>query len=292
MKNQVRNLFCLAFLGIASLTTSCDNANDEFSIDAAPSGKSYQVFENHVELAGEKNMRDLGGYIGANGKRILYHKLYRSGELFGLTQADLNSLDKREIKQVVDLRNESERMEKPDKMINGATYFQAPLIADFYGSSKQSALVDELFQGTVKGKELMIPLYIDIDNLKITNWEKIFDLLETGNTTLLHCTNGKDRTGMTAALVLSSLGVDQETIINDFMASNYYLSDSNQQTINYYNSQYGQGVGQYVLPLIVADEEYINAFFHMINLKYGSIDNFLKILKVDTVKMRHFYLEK
>src|SRR6478752_2689873 len=147
MKNQLRNLFCLAILGIGSLTTSCDNTND-----MASSTESYQVFENHIELEGESNMRDLGGYVGANGKRILYHKLYRSGQLFGLTPSDLNSLNKREIKQVVDLRNESERMEKPDKMLNQATYFQLPLIADFYGGSKQSDLVEELFQGNVKGE--------------------------------------------------------------------------------------------------------------------------------------------
>ena len=43
-----------------------------------------------------------------------------------------------------------------------------------------------------------------------------------GGSLLFHCTQGKDRTGCAAMLILSALGVDEETIINDFMLTNTY----------------------------------------------------------------------
>jgi protein-tyrosine phosphatase len=137
----------------------------------------------------------------------------------------------------------------------------------------------------------MIPAYA-LDQTKIDQWIKIFDLLESGQTTLWHCTAGKDRAGMTTALVLSSLGVDRQTIINDFMLSNTYLSAYNLQTVSYINSQYGAGVGEQLMPLLGVEEEYITTFFHNIETTYGSVDNFLKVLKVDTAKMKKNFLEK
>src|SRR5690606_13359798 len=101
------NLFGLFFIGLSALTVSC-------SSDDNNSDSQYIVGENHIELTGEDNMRDLGGFTGAEGKRVLYNKLYRSGELSALTAEDLTIVSGLEIKNVIDLRTESERTEKPD----------------------------------------------------------------------------------------------------------------------------------------------------------------------------------
>ncbi len=290
MKNQLLSLFYVASLGIAALTTSCSGNEDAPS---NPSAESYRISSRQVKVSGEDNMRDLGGFVGENNKRILYRKLYRSGELSGLTAADKDSLTARGIFQIIDLRTESERNEKADKVPNGIANYQLPLIADVPGSaSSQAAFMGQIIAGTINPLDTMIPLYSQIDELKETNWEKIFDLLETGNVTLYHCTAGKDRAGMTTALILSSLGVDKTTIIKDFMASNDYLHASNQATINQINSHYGAGNGEKLLPLLGVEEIYMTTFFDAIDAKYGSMDNFLKKIKVDRAKMKKLYLEK
>lgn len=275
----------VAFLGLATLTTSC---SDDDSKSAAP----YEIDENHVILTGEDNMRDLGGYVGQNGKRVLYHKLFRSGELSTLTAADLEHIATKDIAQVIDLRTTAERTEKTDKAIEGAVRYEYSLIDDQNGANGGlNDVMGMILSGQVTAEEIMIPAYA-IDETKITQWVKIFDLLESGETTLWHCTAGKDRAGMTTALVLSSLDVDRQTIINDFMLSNTYLSAYNLQTVSYINSQYGAGVGEQLMPLLGVEEEYITTFFQNIETTYGSVDNFLKVLKVDTVKMKKNFLEK
>src|SRR4051812_6594308 len=110
MKKHLKNLMYVAFLGLSALTTSC---SDDDSNSTAP----YEIDENHVALTGEDNMRDLGGYAGANSKRIVYHKLFRSGELSTLTGGDLEHIATKEITQVIDLRTTAERTEKADKAI-------------------------------------------------------------------------------------------------------------------------------------------------------------------------------
>lgn len=285
MKKHLKNLMYVAFLGLATLTTSC---SDDDSKSAAP----YEIDENHVILTGEDNMRDLGGYVGQNGKRVLYHKLFRSGELSALTAADLEHIATKDIAQVIDLRTTAERTEKTDKAIEGAVRYEYSLIDDQNGANGGlNDVMGMILSGQVTAEEIMIPAYA-LDQTKIDQWIKIFDLLESGETTLWHCTAGKDRAGMTTALVLSSLGVDRQTIISDFMLSNTYLSAYNLQTVSYINSQYGAGVGEQLMPLLGIEEEYITTFFQNIETTYGSVDNFLKVLKVDTVKMKKNFLEK
>ncbi|MHA3786860.1 tyrosine-protein phosphatase [Flavobacterium hauense] len=287
MKKHLTNLMYVAFLGLATLTTSC---SDDDSKNAAP----YEIDENHVVLTGEDNMRDLGGYVGQDGKRVLYHKLFRSGELSALTATDLEHIATKEITQVIDLRTTEERTEKTDKAIAGTTRYELSLIDELTGANggvNQNDIFGMILSGQMSAEEIMIPAYA-LDETKITQWTKIFDLLESGQTTLWHCTAGKDRAGMTTALVLSSLGVDRQVIVNDFMLSNTYLSAYNLQTVSYINSQYGAGVGEQLMPLLGVEEEYITTFFKNIETTYGSVDSFLKVLKVDTAKMKKNFLEK
>jgi protein-tyrosine phosphatase len=284
MKKHLNNLLYAAFFGIAALTTSC---SDDDTKTAAP----YATDENHVVLAGEDNMRDLGGYAGKGGKRVVYHKLFRSGELSTLTDSDLTHLATKGLTQVIDLRTAAERTEKADKAIAGTTRYEWSLIDDTNGGVNQGDIFGMILSGQVTAEQIMIPGYV-IDETKIMQWTKIFDVLETGKTTLWHCTAGKDRAGMTTALVLSSLGVDRQTIIADYLLSNTYLGASNQQTVSYINAQYGAGVGEQLIPLLGVEEVYITTFFNDIDARYGSVDNFLKILKVDNAKMRKNFLEK
>jgi len=287
MKKHLNNLLYVAFFGIAALTTSCTD-------DDTKSASAFTTDENHIELTGEDNMRDLGGYAGKDGKRVLYHKLFRSGELSALTDSDLSHIDTKGILQVIDLRTAAERTDKKDKAISGTDRYELSLINDAgaaNGGGSQTDVIGMILSGKTTAEDIMIPAYA-IDDTKITQWTKIFDLLESGKTTLWHCTAGKDRAGMTTALVLSSLGVDRQTIIADFLLSNTYLEAANRQTINTINTYYGAGMGDKLIPLLGVEETYLTTFFKDIDTKYGSVDNFLKTLKVDTVKMKKNFLEQ
>lgn len=262
-----------------------------FSKDVATDKPSYCIYNNYIHLNGQNNFRDLGGYVGANGKRIVYRKLFRSGDISKLNNADLDTITSLHIDQVIDLRTKAEIASAPDKLPAGVESYNFPLIADVSGGAG-SSFMEAIISGKITANRYMLSIYGTIDSLKIANWKHLFLLLQAGKTSLWHCSAGKDRTGMTTVLVLSSLGVDSVTIAHDFMASNQYLNKSIESMVATINAANGTGVGDKLRPLFGVDESYIAAFYKAINDKYGNMDNFLTQLGVDKAKMQNYYLEK
>jgi len=273
----------------AALLTGCSSTSSD---DVAKS--EFKEYPTQVTLAGEDNMRDEGGFTGTGGKRVLYRKLFRSGELSKLTADDTNTIKNLGIQQVIDLRTQSEITEKPDVLPSTVTSYKIPLLADFGGSAGMSSLIGSILKDSTAADKFMCSTYV-VDSLKVANWKKIFDLLETGKSTLWHCTAGKDRAGMTSVLVLSALGVDSASAVKDFLASNTYLDASIQKDIANYNTQlaaYGSNVGEKLKPVLVVKQSYIDTFYSSIKTQYGSMEKFLDTLGVDRAALRNNYLEK
>lgn len=234
----------------------------------------------------DRNFRDLGGIIGENGKKISHNKLFRSGRLARITDADIDTIQNIGIKRIIDLRTTIERQQTPDREIEGVTNLHMPLLEGDIGAFMAKIMSKEL-----DAKEFMLEFYGTIDSLKIASWSRIFDLLEKEEPTLWHCSSGKDRTGMTTTLILASLGVDEETIIKEFMMSNYYLEETHNRTLANFEKSNGQEMKDLISPLMILDEIYITTYLTSIKKEYGSIDNFLKVLGVDFEKMKANYLE-
>lgn len=254
--------------------------------------EAYKVYENHIALSGEENLRDLGGFIGYEGKRVLYRKLFRSGNLAHLTDADRDTLAFLGIEQLIDLRTTGEREEEPDRVAPEIIQHHLPLIADVgRDSDDRGDIMARVLSKQLQAQDYMLSSYRNIDSLKLTSWEKIFNLLEDNKTTLWHCTAGKDRAGMTTALVLSSLGVDRSEIIADFMASNTYLAEYIEQRVDQIEANYGEGTGELLRPMLSVQEAYLEAFFASIDEEYGNMEAFLTAIGVDTAKMKANYLE-
>lgn len=141
----------------------------------------------------------------------------------------------------------------------------------------------------------MIASYV-VDSLNIANWKLIFDDLETGKTSLWHCTYGKDRAGMTTVLVLSSLGVSIDTCIVDFMKSNEYMAEEIERMIALQSSWYASwcedNMEEYMRPYNIVEQEWIEVFINDINTNHGGMSAFLEELDVDIWKMQDNFLEK
>lgn len=271
---------------VALAFSGCDDST------GSSSSKTYRAGDTTVHTEGEDNFRDLGGYAGVDGRRILFGNLFRSGALNGLTAADRDTVVARGIEQVIDLRTDAEIATAADSLPTSVVSYHLPLIADVSGSTgSTSSLMASILSGSLSGEDYMISLYDSIDSLKIANWTRIFDLLETGKPTLWHCTAGKDRAGMTTALVLSALGVDSATIVRDFLKSNTYLSAYIETQVSYLDAAYGAGTGELLRPVFGVESSYIEAFFGAVNQQYGSMHAFLGALGADTTKLRSLYLE-
>lgn len=125
--------------------------------------------------------------------------------------------------------------------------------------------------------QIMIELYEQMVSFGDAYKQVFKELLEQPNEPILfHCMAGKDRTGITGALILSALGVSRETIVEDYTLTNQsvdkikvaLLGDENNGSLMNISSDSIQA-------FLEARPEYLETFFTGVDKKFGSIDNYL-----------------
>lgn len=224
-------------------------------------------------------MRDLGGYKAAGNKQVKWKTLFRSDELSRLTETDLDYLDSLPLRTVIDFRGEKERNSTPDILSSSVEhYYPLTLEAgDMSGvqkikdldAARLPALLEEVYAYIIRNTQ---PVYKEFFRL----------LSDRRNTPLLfHCSAGKDRTGMGAALLLASLGVDRETIMEDYLLSAQYIKGKYESLLR---------ARPELEPLTSVRKEYLEAAFKVIDTEFGGTDHYLRNhLDVDIEKMRELY---
>ena len=238
--------------------------------------------EEHLPMAGGYNFRDLGGIKTKDGKYVKWGKIFRSDDLHNLTDADLNYLSSIPLVSIVDFRSQNEIDNGPDKIPSSVKEDYAMSISP--GNLLTAASLENftLEQSDSAMQDINKLLVTDIDAIK--QYKRMFDLLQSANDVplMFHCSAGKDRTGMAAALILSALGVDDEVIMKNYLESNTYLAD-----------KYAKYIAQKpeLRPLFEVKPEFLKAGLDQIKKDHGSIENYLaNVLMVDINKMREMYL--
>jgi protein-tyrosine phosphatase len=246
------------------------------------------ISETQIAVHGQPNMRDLGGIVNKDGKSVVWGKVYRSGELGKLTDSDVKYLESMDIDNIIDFRFEEEFTESPDRLPEGVNYISLPVEDSLM---HRSVMTKWLLSNNAEGFDTLLIYWNKLFVTKFQNeYKEYFNILEEGKTTLFHCTAGKDRAGLAAALFLYALDVDEETIMANYLKSNDYLKELNQKTVDYVNSM---GLnGELLWPVLLVKEEYLRAAINTIDSEYGGMDNYLKnILDVDVDKLKELYLE-
>ena len=172
----------------------------------------------HVELEGIFNLRDLGGYATADGHTVRAGCLFRSDELHALTPADLDVVRRLGVRVVFDLRNQFERDVRPNPALDDVVVHerQAPP-QDTSGMTFEEKLASGIPQAQADDEEFG-DVYIALLTHLRAELGHIVELASDARDKplLFHCVAGKDRTGITAAVLLGLLGVDDETILDDY----------------------------------------------------------------------------
>lgn len=170
--------------------------------------------ERHHPFEGCFNFRDIGGYRGADGRTVRWGRYFRAGRQDRMTPADLERVAQLGIRSQIDLRRTDEIEDQGRGPLEGmgTSYHWHPVVPD--GGTQQ---LDKIVGTGMSGERYI--RYLDFDP---GPWRGIFDLMaEAGKHPLLiHCTAGKDRTGVITALVLSILGVDRNVIEADYRLTN------------------------------------------------------------------------
>jgi protein-tyrosine phosphatase len=172
---------------------------------------SPSAFDRRIQLEGAVNFRDLGGYAAAAGAHTRWRTLFRADGLGDLTETDFSTMRALGIRTVIDLRS-AEELERGryDVGAHPVTFHHFPII-------EKPPDVDEI----VKRPGLLRTQYLDMIRDAGPSFVSVLEILATPGAlpAVVHCTAGKDRTGVLSAIVLSLLGVDEPTVVADYALS-------------------------------------------------------------------------
>lgn len=263
-----------------------------FSIISENGGRR-DVAERLLPLEGGRNFRDLGGYPAADGKHTRWGKMYRSGVLANLTDADYDYLSDLDIAVVCDFRASEERTEETTNW-RGAS---APQIVSWgYASvSDEDGGMAEMFKDGVTEeamKKVMMGMYASIAYDHAEKYAFMFKQLANGETPLLfHCSAGKDRAGTGAALLLTALGVPRDVVVHDYSLSETFVDYEAEFEDAFEEARTDERSTWNFLatlspevrrPLFRSDPDYIRATFATLEENHGSVENFIRdVMEID-----------
>jgi protein-tyrosine phosphatase len=246
-----------------------------------------------VALDGGINFRDVGGYKNSQGRTVKWRKIMRCGHLASLSENDLDTLEQIGINRVHDFRRSEEQQQSPSCAVRAEFIddYQI-LIGDI------SRFWEFLFEGELTAEsshsygsciEAVIPAFSRFMRHIVDNAE---------NASVFHCSAGKDRTGMAAALILSALDVPRETIIEDYMLTiEHYDSDKLIAIVegHLHKANVESWDREWLMPYCSVHQDNIIAFLDAIESNYGDVKNYLisalGLSQADLDKMHHCYLE-
>ena len=247
------------------------------------------VSERRINFELEENFRDMGGYKTDDGRSLKWGLLYRSGALDEFSDKDRALFDRLNIKTIIDFRTEENFIEKPDLISNDVVKISAPI---FPGSFDHEEFYAAMKDGDIpKARALFIET--DSEDLPMYNdsLKRYFDVLETAEGPIMYyCAGGKDRTGLSSALLLHALGVDPEIYYGDYMDTNKWGKNNIAEDMERIE-KCGWNKKTTLMKSIVTYEK-MDEMLGAIQEKYGTIDYYLiHVLDVDIAKLRDKYLE-
>ncbi|MER5637842.1 tyrosine-protein phosphatase [Kitasatospora sp. NPDC002227] len=257
------------------------------------------------------NARDLGGYLTQDGRRVRSGVALRSDALNRLSERDLEVLAGSGLRRVIDLRSMEEVREAGPDVIpglpvaevrsaefsadsvtvepegpDGITLHHVPVYAtdfDIYVSLRDALAGRDAERqrevlGDGKAARMMEGLYrwFVTSPLGRERFAEVLRLVAApdGPPVLFHCSAGKDRTGWAAALILTALGVDRETVFTDYLLTNERSGAIIKTIVESFRSQGLMKDPSLMLPIFHAERPYLEAAFEELENGWGTFEKF------------------
>jgi len=241
-------------------------------------GGGITAAQRNVPLEAGTNFRDLGGYRAADGRRVRWGRLYRSGHTAGLSPRDQEVVGSLDIRVCCDFRRQDEHVIEPTRLPpatrivgvtvdpGSSTSFFERLADGGVGTADMAAFMEEINREFVRHHAAQFRRML----------EELLALEE--GAFMINCAAGKDRTGFGAAMILAALGVSEEDIVADYLLSERYFPI--EREMERVLRKYGGGDGSrldpaLMRPMMETRPEYIRAGLDAIRQDYGSLEAFL-----------------
>lgn len=232
---------------------------------------SYPISsQRHLALEGSHNIRDIGGYATLDGGYTRWKTILRADSLSHLPPVSQQALLNYGVRTIIDLRSPYEVGQSPNVFSKSQdlNYLSLPLVKD----ENESVILEQ--------PQTLLERYCLILEYCQREIKLILETIATINTTpvLVHCTAGKDRTGLITALLLGAANVAESTIVEDYVLSAKYL-DSLLEKLRLQAMQSGYDMQCFERML----ECQHNTMIHTLNYlqeKYGGIVDYLSVIGI------------
>jgi protein-tyrosine phosphatase len=220
------------------------------------------TLDRHITLEGAVNFRDLGGYPAAGGHTIRWRTLFRADGLSRLTPTDRSVIRQLGIATVVDLRTsaEVERGRFPVEEIP-VGFHHLPLLDEVPDPQRF-----EIAPGMLGAQ------YLEIARDAAPQIAQILSIIaaRASHPVIVHCTAGKDRTGVLVAVIMALLGVDDQVIVDDYMLSADAMIELRRQLVERYPE--GKDVIERADELFSAAPGNVANLLTSLRQQYGSVE--------------------
>ena len=244
--------------------------------------RSRNLYFSHVA-----NIRDLGGIVNKNGKKIRDHFLIRSSELSRMNDEEAKVLyEEIGVKTVFDFRSPFETNRSQDRIAEGVAYYLNDIATnESFGVRRDAETMEELDKLVRQlrenddedlAKDFMAHFYrsFAISNFSVSQYAKFLHyVMKTEDPVLWHCSMGKDRCGIATLMILELLNVDRESIKEDYLYTN--------EVYGIYDTDTESGFD-------IADESYIEAFYDEVEKVYGDMSSFFEEMNIDDKEIYEF----
>ena len=247
----------------------------------------------HMETLG--NARELGGYRTADGRVIRHGLLLRSAKPCLASENDIKRLlDEYHLETIVDFRMTMERQAEPSPEIPGVKnmwfrIIDEKVLNDLMALLKETAGEQAIPQTPIERMDYALTagivsdrMYIDYVSSEVgqSGYRGFFKellALPEGKSLLFHCTQGKDRTGLAAMLVLSALGVDEDVIMRDYVLTNEFnkglIEKEKAMLANYGFSE--EKMNRYLSVMDQVNPKYMQNVIDYLKDEFGSVLNYI-----------------
>ena len=245
-----------------------------------------------LPLEGVENFRDYGGYAVPGGLRVVRGRLWRSAHHGAATDDDLARIAGLGLTAVVDLRRPTERANQPSRRPDGFAGRVIDCDAGDQAEPPHVAFLRETDLSAESARAFFLDYYrkAPFEPRHLELFGRYFEALDMGRPVLIHCTAGKDRTGLLAALTHHLLGVDEVDLLADFELTNRAARIETRlpQVTEAMTESLGRRPSETAVRAFLGVERtYLAEAFGAIRREAGSVEAYLAGLGLDGARVEH-----
>jgi len=246
------------------------------------------------------NFRDFGAYATMDGGKVAPRKLFRAAHLNRVSDDELSQIADLGIELIVDLRYKPERERQPNRLWETGPRRQLEFVRangePAHKIAPHEAFIEHELTEAEDARRYMQQSYrARPDDLGFRSIFRntLHHMVETGEPILIHCAAGKDRTGTLAALILTALGVDDQTILDDFMLTMEAVDVDAflQPAALMMSKRFGRAIDPEALrPMFGVEESYLTEALTTMGERDGYLRDALGIGEAERAELRAHYL--